>query len=87
MIIAGRTETSDILSRPVNKAINKEKITDLISELKRSPAGLSEQIRLCISYATAYHHAGTRVNFAYYHIISGFSVSLHNYLAHTRIQK
>ena len=64
MIIAGRTETSDMLSGPVNEAINKEKITDLISELKRSPAGLSEQIRLCISYATAYHHAGTRANFA-----------------------
>ena len=70
MIIAGRTDTSEILSSPVNEAINKEKITDLMSELKRSPAGLSERIRLCISYATAYHHVGTGANFAHFHIRS-----------------
>lgn len=50
MIIAGKAETSDILSGHVKDAINKDKITDLISELKRSPPGLAEQIRLHIWY-------------------------------------
>lgn len=56
--MAGKEETSPILSDAITKVIDKEKILEVLDQLGRTPAGLSDQLKLCISYASAFHHAG-----------------------------
>ncbi len=42
----------DLISR------NKDKLMDVIEQLRRTPAGLDSQLGKCISYGIAFHHAG-----------------------------
>jgi DNA polymerase theta len=40
---------------------NKDKLVEVIEQLRRTPAGLDSQLGKCISYGVAFHHAGLTI--------------------------
>ena len=57
--MAGKVEASSSLTEPVTDVIDRPKILGLLDQLKRSPAGLANQLRTSISYGVSFHHAGS----------------------------
>ena len=45
-----------------NLLANKEKLAEIIEQLKRTPAGLDVLLGKCISYGVAFHHAGLYIS-------------------------
>ena len=44
-----------------NLLANKEKLVEVIEQLRRTPAGLDSQLGKCISFGVAFHHAGLTI--------------------------
>jgi DNA polymerase theta len=60
----GRPSPSDndaernAIRKKIQTQLDGQKLGEVIEQLKRSPAGLDPNLKKCIGFATAYHHAG-----------------------------